>query len=234
MSRSPSLSKTHDVHIITICQGSVQSRLFVCWSLKSQHHASISQGRTCSDKCTCCHTETEVVDQTFHLTQSQYTDIRPNSPSADPHSASRTRGNFSPNCTMTSGQPSSRNRWVPTLRSRGSNSHPRFLYPSGERLLQTTWPMSELPHLTNWIHTTILFLLLQRSTAMQVSSSVRLMPQNQSSGRDLLPNLTAWSPDQHPAAMLADVSQHVLGRAEGRGLGFGQLVRTHTGKCLKC
>ena len=45
---------------------------------------------------------------------------------------------------------------------------------------------------------------------------------------------TAWSPDQHLAAMLADVSRHILGRTEGRGLGVGQLVRTHTGKCLKC
>ena len=60
-------------------------------------------------------------------------------------------------------------------------------------------------------------------------SSVRLMPQNQPSGRGLLPSPTAWSPDQHPAVMLADVSRHVLGRTEGRGLGFGQLVRTHTG-----
>ena len=50
----------------------------------------------------------------------------------------------------------------------------------------------------------------------------------------LLPSPTAWSPDQHPAAMLADDSRHILGRTEGRGLGFGQLVRTHTGKCLKC
>ena len=60
------------------------------------------------------------------------------------------------------------------------------------------------------------------------------MPQNQPSGRGLLPSPTAWSSDQHPVAMLADVSQHTLGRTEGRGLGFGQLVRTHTGKCLKC
>ena len=32
---------------------------------------------------TCCHTETEVADKTFHLTQSQYTDTRSTSPSAD-------------------------------------------------------------------------------------------------------------------------------------------------------
>ena len=31
-----------------------------------------------------CHTEIEVADPTFYLTQSQYTDTRPTSPSADP------------------------------------------------------------------------------------------------------------------------------------------------------
>ena len=52
--------------------------------LTSQQHASVSQGRVCSDNCTCCHTEIEVADQTFHLTQSQYTDTGPTSPSTDP------------------------------------------------------------------------------------------------------------------------------------------------------
>ena len=52
--------------------------------LTSQQHASVSQGRICSDNLTCCHTEIEVADQTFHLTQSQYTDTGPTSPSADP------------------------------------------------------------------------------------------------------------------------------------------------------
>ena len=33
---------------------------------------------------TCCHTEIEVADQTFNLTQSQYTDTGPTSPSTDP------------------------------------------------------------------------------------------------------------------------------------------------------
>ena len=82
--------------------------------------------------------------------------------------------------------------------------------------------------------THLLLLPLQRSTAVQVRSSVQLMPQNQPSGGGLLLCPTAWSPDQHPAAMLADVSQHILGRTEGRGLGFGQLVCTHTGTCLEC
>ena len=52
--------------------------------LTSQQQASVSQGRICSDNFTCCHTEIQVADQTFHLTQSQYTDTRPTSPSADP------------------------------------------------------------------------------------------------------------------------------------------------------
>ena len=52
--------------------------------LTSQQHASVSQGRICSDNFTCCHTEIEVADQTFYLTQSQYTDTGLTSPSADP------------------------------------------------------------------------------------------------------------------------------------------------------
>ena len=62
-----------------------------CWwncllvgCLTSQQQASVSQGRICSDNLTCCHTEIEVANPTFHLTQSQYTDTGPTSPSADP------------------------------------------------------------------------------------------------------------------------------------------------------
>ena len=51
--------------------------------LTSQQHASVSQGRICSDSCTCCHTEIEIADPTFYLTQSQYTDTGATSPSAD-------------------------------------------------------------------------------------------------------------------------------------------------------
>ena len=60
---------------------------FVCLlvgCLTSQQHASVSQGRVCSDNFTCCHTEVEVADQTFHLTQSQNTDTGPTSTSTDP------------------------------------------------------------------------------------------------------------------------------------------------------
>ena len=52
--------------------------------LTSQQHASVFQGRICTDNFTCCHTEIEAADQTFYLTQSQYTDTRPTSPSPDP------------------------------------------------------------------------------------------------------------------------------------------------------
>ena len=55
----------------------------------SKQHASVSQGRFCSDNLTCCYTEIEVADQTFHLTQSQYTNIGPTSPSTDPINARR-------------------------------------------------------------------------------------------------------------------------------------------------
>ena len=61
--------------------------VFVCLligCLTSQQQASVSPGRICSDNCTCCHTEVEAADQTFYLTQSQYTDTRLTSPSTDP------------------------------------------------------------------------------------------------------------------------------------------------------
>ena len=74
-------------------------------------------------------------------------------------------------------------------------------------------------------------LLLQPSTAVQVRSSVRLMPQIQQSSRGLLPSPTAWSPDNHLAALLADVSRYILGRTEGLGLGFG-IVGSNPGLAL--
>ena len=57
-------------------------RLLSVGCLTSQQQASVSQGRICTDNFTCCHTEIEATDPTFHLTQSQYTDTRPTSPSA--------------------------------------------------------------------------------------------------------------------------------------------------------
>ena len=60
----------------------VRVGLLAC--LTTQQHASVSQGRICSDSCTCCHTEIDVADQTFHLALSQYTDTGSTSPRADP------------------------------------------------------------------------------------------------------------------------------------------------------
>ena len=68
-----------DMHLLSQCG----ICLFV-GCLTSQQHAIVSQGRICTDNFTCCHTEIETADQTFHLTQSQYTDTGPTSPSADP------------------------------------------------------------------------------------------------------------------------------------------------------
>ena len=60
--------------------------------LTSQQQDSVSQGRICSDNCTCCHTETEVADQTFYLTHSQYTDTGPTSLGSDPASPGAWQG----------------------------------------------------------------------------------------------------------------------------------------------
>ena len=45
-----------------------------------------------SDEFTCCHTEIQVADQTFYLSQSQYTDIGPTNPSTDPVTAGTWQG----------------------------------------------------------------------------------------------------------------------------------------------
>ena len=66
------------------CKNYGKEPLLLAGCLTSQQRASVSQGRICSDNFTCCHTEIEVADQTFHLTQPQYTDTGPTSPSTDP------------------------------------------------------------------------------------------------------------------------------------------------------
>ena len=58
--------------------------LLLVGCITSQQQASASQGRICTDNFTCCHTVIEVADQTFYLTQSQYTDTGLTSPSVDP------------------------------------------------------------------------------------------------------------------------------------------------------
>ena len=72
--------------------GSKMVGLFVGCLTSQQQLASVSHGLICSHNLTCCHTEIEVADQTFYLTQSQYTDTGPTSPSADPISPGAWQG----------------------------------------------------------------------------------------------------------------------------------------------
>ena len=82
VSKDSQYTRENRLSLVTECiMTSVKTCLLV-GCLTSQQHANVSEGRICSDNCTCCHTE--VADQTFHLTQSQYTDTRPTIPSADP------------------------------------------------------------------------------------------------------------------------------------------------------
>ena len=58
--------------------------LFVCWLLNVPTTCKCISGTDLLRQFDVLHTEVEVADQTFHLTQSQYTDTRPTSPSTDP------------------------------------------------------------------------------------------------------------------------------------------------------
>ena len=82
LSPTPSIFR---LHVRTQADNDDDDCLFV-GCLTSQQQASVSQGRICTDNFTCCHTEIriQVADPTFYLTQSQYTDTGPTSPSADP------------------------------------------------------------------------------------------------------------------------------------------------------
>ena len=71
-----------ELHVLPSWDRGRSSVLLFVICLTSQQHSSVSQGRICSDNFTCCHTETEVADQTSCITQPQYTG--PTSPSPDP------------------------------------------------------------------------------------------------------------------------------------------------------
>ena len=58
--------------------------LFVSWLLNVPATCQCISGTDLLRHFTCCHTEIEVADPTFHLTQSQYADTGPTSPSTDP------------------------------------------------------------------------------------------------------------------------------------------------------
>ena len=81
------LQREHPLRPCPVVRSPPPQGQFVCWlvgCLTSHQHASVSLGQICSDNLTCCHTEIQVADQTSYLTQSQYTDTGPTSPSADP------------------------------------------------------------------------------------------------------------------------------------------------------
>ena len=102
--------------------------------LTSQQHASVSQGRICSDNFTCCHTEIEVADQNVYLTQSQYTDTGPTSPSADPITPGAWQGShWSANFEVTG---MTRQRKKPVASGIGTRDLPlsrRTRLPQGQR-----------------------------------------------------------------------------------------------------
>ena len=56
-----------------------------------------NRGRVCSHNVACCHTDTEVGDQTFYFIHSQYTGTGPTGPNADPI----TKGAYQGSCWST-------------------------------------------------------------------------------------------------------------------------------------
>ena len=70
--------------IFVFCLEELQFVCLLVGCSTSQQQASVSQGQICSDNFTCCHTEIQVADPTFYLTQSQYANTGPTSPSTDP------------------------------------------------------------------------------------------------------------------------------------------------------
>ena len=91
--RNCSVSKATDTTLQFTLRPYLSKVCLLVGCLTSQQHASVSQGRICSDNFTCCHTQIEVADPTFYLTQSQYTDTGPTSPSADPITPGAWQGN---------------------------------------------------------------------------------------------------------------------------------------------
>ena len=86
------LSIQYSYRHLSVYPGQLRFVCLLVGCLTSQQQANVSQGRICSDNFTCCHTEIEVADQTFYLTQSQHTDTGLTCPSADPISPGAWQG----------------------------------------------------------------------------------------------------------------------------------------------
>ena len=116
------------------CIHAPTSCLFV-GCLTSQQQASVSQGWICTDNFTCCHTEIEVADPTFYLTQSQYTDTGPTSPSADPRTPGAWQGShWSANFLVTGmTRPRKKKSWHKRDLNPGSSALEADALPLGQR-----------------------------------------------------------------------------------------------------
>ena len=74
----------------TIDSCTLVCRLFVSWSLNSlTTYKTYSEGRICSEKCTCCHIRIEATGHTCYLSQSRNTNTGPTSPNTDPSTPGR-------------------------------------------------------------------------------------------------------------------------------------------------
>ena len=69
---------------VVVVVGGVLVGWLVGWMLNVPATCWYISGRVSSDNLTCCHTQREIADPTFHPTQIQYTNTGPTSPSADP------------------------------------------------------------------------------------------------------------------------------------------------------
>ena len=67
---------------------------FLCWLLSAPETCWRIPVTDLLENCTCCHTRIEVADQTSYLTQSQYTDTAPTSPSTDPITSGTWQGSY--------------------------------------------------------------------------------------------------------------------------------------------
>ena len=105
------------------------AKMLFAGCLTSQQHASVSQTRICSDNCTCFHTETEAAGQNFNLTQSQYADTGPTSPSVDPTTSGTWQGIRRITQFLATGLIRPRKRSTPK-----SRIEPRGRYHGGRRL----------------------------------------------------------------------------------------------------
>ena len=88
----------------------------------------------CTDNFTCCHTEIEAADPTFHLTQSQCTDTGPTSPSADPITPGAWQGShWSANFEVTGMTGPRKNPGASGIRTRDLPLSRRTPKPLGQR-----------------------------------------------------------------------------------------------------